>query len=66
VITAYDGVMTFLIFKAIGMFVPLRMTDYQLEHGDRVLFQHEVFELHNPIPPPEPLDPPQLTPTPTT
>jgi Amt family ammonium transporter len=59
VITVYDGGMTFLIFKAIGLFVPLRMNEYQLEHGDRVLLNEEVFELHHPIPPPEPIPTPE-------
>jgi Amt family ammonium transporter len=66
VIAVYDGTMTFLIFKAIGRVVPLRMTDYQLEHGDRVLFNEEVFELHHPIPPPDPIPPHELIPSPVT
>ncbi|HUY97458.1 MAG TPA: ammonium transporter [Verrucomicrobiae bacterium] len=55
-ITAYDGAMTFVILKLIGVVVPLRMTQRELEHGDRVLFNEEVFELHHPIPVPEPID----------
>jgi Amt family ammonium transporter len=66
VIAVYDGTMTFLIFKAIGRVVPLRMTDYQLEHGDRVLFNEEVFELHHPIPPPDPIQPHDLNASPVT
>jgi len=65
VITAYDGGMTFLILKAIGLVVPLRMTELELEHGDRVLFDEEVFELHHPIPTPEPILTPELFPAPT-
>ncbi len=56
VVTAYSGAMTFGILKAIAVFIPLRMTDKELELGDRVIFNEEVFELHHPIPPPEPID----------
>ena len=57
-VTAYDGAMTFVILKLIGLVVPLRMSQRELEHGDRVLFNEEVFELHHPIPVPEPIDVP--------
>lgn len=64
VVTAYDAGMTFSILKLIGVFVPLRMSELELEHGDRVLFDEEVFELHHPIPPPEPIPTPELKPAP--
>ncbi|MHB1577063.1 MAG: ammonium transporter [Candidatus Dormibacteria bacterium] len=56
VVTAYSGAMTFGILKAISLFVPLRMADRELEVGDRLIFNEEVFELHHPIPVPEPID----------
>ncbi len=65
VVTAYDAGMTFVILKAIAFVVPLRMSELELEHGDRILFDEEVFELHHPIPPPEPLPPQGLLPFPT-
>jgi len=58
VVTVYSGAMTFGILKAIAVFIPLRMTDRELEVGDRMIFNEEVFELHHPIPPPEPIDAP--------
>ena len=64
VVTVYDGGMTFLILKAIGLVVPLRMSALELEHGDRMLFDEEVFELHHPIPPPDPIPTPELKPAP--
>jgi Amt family ammonium transporter len=66
VVTAYAGGMTFVILKAISVVVPIRMSDLELEHGDRVLFDEEVFELHHPIPPPEPIHPPDPHPSPAT
>ncbi|MGH7610905.1 MAG: ammonium transporter [Candidatus Dormibacteria bacterium] len=62
VVTAYDGVMTFAILRLIAMVVPLRMTDLELEHGDRVLFNEEVFELHHPLPQPDPIPVPEARP----
>ncbi len=58
VVTAYSGTMTFGILKAISLVVPLRMSERELEGGDRLIFSEEVFELHHPIPPPDPIDVP--------
>ncbi|MGA9776091.1 MAG: ammonium transporter [Candidatus Dormiibacterota bacterium] len=58
VVTAYTGAMTAGILKAISLVVPLRMSEKELEAGDRLIFNEEVFELHHPIPPPEPIDTP--------
>ncbi len=57
VVTAYDGLATWGILKLIALFVPLRMSERELEGGDRAIFDEEVFELHHPIPVPEPLPP---------
>ena len=56
VVAAYDALMTFLILKAIALFVPLRMSKTELLAGDRIIFNEEVFELHHPIPEPEPVE----------
>ncbi|MHB1639281.1 MAG: ammonium transporter [Candidatus Dormibacteria bacterium] len=56
VVTAYSGTMTFGILKAIALVVPLRMSERELEGGDRLIFNEEVFELHHPIPPPDPVE----------
>jgi len=56
VVTVYSGAMTFGILKAIALVVPLRMTERELDGGDRLIFNEEVFELHHPIPPPEPAE----------
>ena len=55
-VTAYSGAMTFGILKAISLVVPLRLSERELEGGDRLIFSEEVFELHHPIPPPDPID----------
>ena len=65
VVSVYDGAMTFAILKLVGMVVPLRMNALELEHGDRVLFDEELFELHHPIPTPEPLPAQDPLPFPT-
>ena len=56
VVTAYSGAMTFGILKAISLVVPLRLSERELEGGDRLIFSEEVFELHHPISPPDPID----------
>ncbi len=60
VVSVYSGAMTAGILKAISLVVPLRMTERELEGGDRLIFNEEVFELHHPIPPPEPIEAPGL------
>jgi Amt family ammonium transporter len=42
-VIAYTGVMTFLILKVLGVFVPLRVSDEELEIGDHAIHGHEVY-----------------------
>jgi len=42
-IIAWDGVMTFIIWKVIGLFLPVREPDDVLEQGDSALHGHEVY-----------------------
>ncbi len=56
VVTAYAGSMTAGVLKLVSLVVPLRMSEREVEVGDRILFNEEVFELHHPIPAPEPIE----------
>jgi Amt family ammonium transporter len=42
-IIVFDGVMTFIILKLIGVVIPLRMTDEELQEGDLALHAEEVY-----------------------
>jgi Amt family ammonium transporter len=42
-VIAYTGVVTFLILKVLGIFVPLRVSDEELEIGDHAIHGHEVY-----------------------
>jgi Amt family ammonium transporter len=42
-IIVWDGVMTFLMLKLIGLFVPLRLSDADLEIGDHAIHANEVY-----------------------
>jgi len=42
-IIVWDGVMTFVIWKIIGLFLPLREPDDVLEQGDIAIHGHEVY-----------------------
>jgi Amt family ammonium transporter len=42
-IIAWDGVMTFIILKIVGLFIPLRVSDRELEEGDQAIHGHEVY-----------------------
>jgi ammonium transporter, Amt family len=69
-ILVWDGVLTFAILKLISLFVPLRLTDRQLEVGDEAVHGDAAYELL-PIPPsaPHPAPPahaPVGAPAPTT
>jgi ammonium transporter, Amt family len=44
-ILVFDGVMTFVILKVIGLFVPLRMSDAELEVGDEAIHGDAAYEL---------------------
>jgi Amt family ammonium transporter len=42
-IIVFDGVFTFLILKLISVFVPLRLSDEELEVGDHAIHGNEVY-----------------------
>jgi Amt family ammonium transporter len=42
-IILWDGIMTFIIWKIIGLFLPLREPDDVLEQGDLAIHGHEVY-----------------------
>ena len=42
-IIIWDAVMTFVLLKVIGLFIPLRMTDEQLETGDLAVHDEEAY-----------------------
>jgi ammonium transporter, Amt family len=42
-VIAYTAVVTFIILKVIGIFVPLRLSDEELEIGDHAIHGNEVY-----------------------
>jgi Amt family ammonium transporter len=42
-VIAFTGVMTFVILKVIGIFIPLRLSDEELEIGDHAIHGNEVY-----------------------
>ncbi len=38
-----SGVMTFILLKLVGLFIPLRMSDENMEIGDTAEHGHEVY-----------------------
>jgi ammonium transporter, Amt family len=42
-VICYTAVMTFIILKVVGIFVPLRLTDQELETGDHAIHGNEVY-----------------------
>ncbi len=42
-IIVFDGTMTFLILKLVGVFVPLRLSETELEIGDHAIHGNEVY-----------------------
>jgi ammonium transporter, Amt family len=42
-VIAYTAVATFIILKVIGIFVPLRLSDEELEIGDHAIHGNEVY-----------------------
>jgi Amt family ammonium transporter len=42
-VIVYTGVVTYLILKVIGLFIPLRVSDEELEIGDHAIHGHEVY-----------------------
>jgi ammonium transporter, Amt family len=66
-VIAYTAVMTFVILKVVGIFLPLRLSDEELEIGDHAIHGNEVYPSDVPTlggphaPPwhvPEPVAPP--------
>ena len=49
-ILVWDGVMTFAILKLISLFIPLRLSQAQLEVGDEAVHGDAAYELM-PVPP---------------
>ncbi len=42
-VIAYTAVATFIILKVVGIFVPLRLSDEELEIGDHAIHGNEVY-----------------------
>ena len=42
-VIVFAAVGTFVLLKLVGLFVPLRMTDAELEAGDIAIHGHEVY-----------------------
>jgi Amt family ammonium transporter len=42
-IICFDGIMTFIILKLISIFIPLRLSDEELEIGDHAIHGNEVY-----------------------
>jgi ammonium transporter, Amt family len=42
-VIAYTAVATFIILKVIGIFIPLRLSDEELEIGDHAIHGNEVY-----------------------
>jgi Amt family ammonium transporter len=42
-VIVFSGIMTFILLKLVGLFVPLRMSDADLEIGDIAVHGHEVY-----------------------
>ena len=49
-IIVYDAVATFIVIKLVGLIVPLRMTDQQLEIGDLLLHGEVAIDMDPPEP----------------
>jgi Amt family ammonium transporter len=61
-VIGYTAIMTFIILKVVGIFLPLRLTDEELEIGDHAIHGNEVYPsdvptlgLHHPQPAWEPV-----------
>jgi Amt family ammonium transporter len=42
-VIVFSGVMTFILLKLVGIFVPLRLSDEELEIGDHAIHGNEVY-----------------------
>jgi Amt family ammonium transporter len=60
----WDGVLTFVILKLVSIFIPLRLSDEELEEGDHAIHGNEVYP--SDVPTLGGPHPPSWTPTPTT
>jgi ammonium transporter, Amt family len=49
-VIVWDGVVTFLILRGIGLFMRLRMTDEELAVGDRAVHGEEAYPAPDPVP----------------
>ncbi|MCL2768566.1 MAG: ammonium transporter [Solirubrobacterales bacterium] len=74
-VIGFTAIMTFLILKLVGLFIPLRLSDEELEVGDHAIHGNEVYPSDVPTlggphpdgwaPPPAPAPQPAVTPTST-
>ena len=46
----FSGIMTFILLKLVGIFVPLRLSDEELEIGDHAIHGNEVYPSDVPDP----------------
>jgi Amt family ammonium transporter len=63
-IIVFDGTMTFIILKLVGLFVPLRLSETELEIGDHAIHGNEVYPSDVPSLGYPPITPPKATPRP--
>ncbi len=42
-VICFTAIGTFIILKVVGLFIPLRMSDKELEEGDIAIHGHEVY-----------------------
>jgi len=42
-VIAFSAIMTYILLKLVGLFVPLRMTEEEMEEGDIAVHGHEVY-----------------------
>jgi Amt family ammonium transporter len=42
-VIVFSGIMTFILLKIVGIFVPLRLSDEELEIGDHAIHGNEVY-----------------------
>jgi Amt family ammonium transporter len=42
-VVVFSGVMTFILLKIVGIFMPLRLSDEELEIGDHAIHGNEVY-----------------------
>ena len=42
-VICFSGIMTFILLKIVGIFIPLRLSDEELEIGDHAIHGNEVY-----------------------